>query len=156
MVSQWVIISARLEQGLIAVDFTSDRWLHFRLIDLAKNAANLQGKNNSREILGMMLSGYSWFNISQPDRPSTNSSAEWDDISSKFASFQGDIKQHMDTQGQIVWNNTFERWRLTMGLCLGVAVPIAAALAFLGGMFLEKRRAGWVHKPLTNYMDGKE
>lgn len=154
--SELSYLPVNLKQGLIAVDFTTDRWLNFRLIDLAENAASLQGKNNSREILGTMLAGYSWFNISQPDRASANSSAEWDDISSKFASFQGHIEQYIDAHGEIIWNNTFQRWRLTMGLCLGVAVPVAAALAFLGGMFLEKRRAGWVHKPLTNYMDGKE
>jgi hypothetical protein len=129
---------------------TTDNNIMFK-IKLSELLKSAMGKSNSTSqefttmVSPLLTAGTTYFYVSQPDRPTDGLDlrAHWGGKSQPFTVFANRVPTLIALDQflrELDAEKALKRWRLTLGLLLGVALPIATTVAFLLGMWTVKRQ----------------
>jgi hypothetical protein len=94
-----------------------------------------------QQVQGQAAQVYNGITISQPERPSPdNEEGYYSDRTSQFAIYPNTARQFLKSQRTLGAEEMYNRWRLPVGLAVGLGVPVLMAISGIIGVFFGKRQ----------------
>jgi hypothetical protein len=134
----------------------NDTLFRLSLPELLESAMDNSTDPKLTAIVGRILAARTtYFRVLQPDRPTAGLDlrARWGGKGRPFAALTNQMTSFLFYEQQDRKNIAKEcaqRWKLTIGLCLGLALPLAATVAFLTGRFTARQHRSDMHSILVS------
>jgi hypothetical protein len=124
---------------LLPTDFTDgETSFQFKFSDLAEEIAD--DDISIQHLQGQASQIYNGITISQPERPTPEDDVDYSDRTTQFAIYPSTAKHFLETQRTLGAEGMYNKWKLPVGLAVGLGVPVLMAISGIVGIFFGKRQ----------------